>query len=112
MEWTLDPAIAAPQVTSVLKTDGGPVRGVEQGAMNAYLGIPYAAPPVGNLRWMPPKKPASWTSVLDASKFASSCAQNADLGVFAKAGGTEDYRPEISEKMDLIYKLPGYAPAD
>lgn len=84
------PALAAPQVTSVIKTDGGPVRGIEMGAMNAYLGIPYAAPPVGNLRWMPPRKPASWTSVLDASKFASSCSQNADLGVFAKAGGTED----------------------
>ncbi len=84
------PANAAPQVTSVLRTDSGPLRGIEQGEMNAYLGIPYAAPPVGDLRWMPPQTPPAWTSVFEASKFGSSCAQNADLGVFGQAGGNED----------------------
>jgi para-nitrobenzyl esterase len=84
------PPAVAQKATSVLRTDSGPVRGIEQGSMNAYLGIPYAAPPVGALRWMPPRRPAPWTSMFDASKFGSSCTQNADLGVFATAGGTED----------------------
>jgi para-nitrobenzyl esterase len=110
-------AHAAPQVTSVLSTNSGPVRGIEQGAMNAYLGIPYAAPPVGPLRWMPPQKPASWTAALDASKFGSSCAQNADLGVFAQAGGTEDclylnvyvgkQAAQSKEKLPVLFWIHG-----
>ena len=37
----------------VIPTDKGPVRGVETPTVNKYLGIPYAAPPVGQLRWRP-----------------------------------------------------------
>lgn len=77
---------AAPQVS----IDSGALLGVEQGELNAYLGIPYAAPPVAALRWMPPQQPQPWNSVLEATRFGNSCTQNADLGVFGQAGGTED----------------------
>ena len=76
--------------TPVLQLDSGPIRGIDQNDMEAYLGIPYAAPPVGALRWMPPQPPAHWTAVMNATHFGSDCAQNADLGVFARAGGSED----------------------
>ena len=81
---------SAQQQTSVLEIDSGPLRGVEQGELLSYLGIPYAAPPVGNLRWMPPQAPTPWNSVLNATKVGNTCAQNAELGVFGKAGGEED----------------------
>jgi para-nitrobenzyl esterase len=41
----------------------------------AFRGLPYAAPPVGNLRWRAPRRPASWTGVRDATQFAPSCPQ-------------------------------------
>ena len=43
----------------------------------AFLGLPYAAPPTGNLRWRPPAPPAGWRGVRDATQFAPSCPQPA-----------------------------------
>lgn len=81
---------AALQATSVVKIDSGPLRGEDDGDMLSYLGIPYAAPPVGELRWRPPQAPLTWTETLEATKAGSSCVQNADLGAFATPGGSED----------------------
>ena len=58
--------------------------------MRSYIGVPYAAPPVGDLRWRPPQSPQRWTKTFDATQYGSSCPQNADLGAFASAGGDED----------------------
>src|SRR6476620_8999716 len=41
-----------------VSTADGPVRGFVENGVNKFLGIPYAAPPTGNLRWMPPAPPA------------------------------------------------------
>jgi para-nitrobenzyl esterase len=60
----------------VVPTDKGPVRGTETAAMKEYLGIPYAAPPVGNLRWRPPLPHARWHGPRDASHFANHCPQS------------------------------------
>ena len=43
-----------------------------------FLGIPYAAPPVGNLRWRAPANPVSWDDVLLADKTGPACAQKCD----------------------------------
>ena len=59
----------------VVPTGGGPVRGTTAGTVNEFLGIPYAAPPVGNLRWRPPQPPARWRGVRDAIQFGPSCPQ-------------------------------------
>jgi para-nitrobenzyl esterase len=65
--------------TPVVVTEQGPIRGIAtQGAVK-YLGIPYAAPPVGDLRWTPPRPHVRWTGVLDATKFGSHCAQTAQV---------------------------------
>lgn len=77
-------------ITPVVQLDSGPVRGLDRNKMQVFLGIPYAAPPVGRLRWMPPAPPRHWAGVLKAARFGSNCAQNDDLGVFAQAGGNED----------------------
>jgi para-nitrobenzyl esterase len=59
----------------VAGTAGGAVRGLANGAVDEFLGIPYAAPPVGALRWRPPQPAASWSGVRDATQFASHCPQ-------------------------------------
>ena len=61
---------------------GAVVEGVEE-----FWGIPYAAPPVGDLRWKPPQRHARWTTVLDTTQFAHHCPQPA--GAFGQATDTE-----------------------
>jgi para-nitrobenzyl esterase len=60
----------------VVPTDKGPVRGTETAAMKEWLGIPYAAPPVGDLRWRPPRAHARWHGPRDATHFANHCPQS------------------------------------
>lgn len=60
---------------SIVKTEAGRVRGVVTPATINFLGIPYAAPPVGELRWRPPEPMAAWTGVRDASRFGKHCPQ-------------------------------------
>ena len=66
-------------------TEAGVVRGVEGAAVRAFLGVPYAAPPVGDLRWRGPRPVAPWTGVRDATKIGSDCTQA--LGREAILGG-------------------------
>lgn len=61
----------------LVATTGGLVRGVATGTDDHFLGVPYAAPPVGSLRWQPPQPAARWSGVRDASRFAPHCAQPA-----------------------------------
>ncbi|SAL01769.1 carboxylesterase [Caballeronia calidae] len=82
--------VAWAQTTPVVDVDSGPVRGINDAKMKSFLGIPYAAPPVGDLRWRPPQAPKPWSKPPEASKVTNECPQNGDLGVFASAGGNED----------------------
>lgn len=61
-------------------TDAGPVRGTAAADHQLYQGIPYAAPPVGDLRWRSPQPVAPWTTPLDATKPGPPCAQAAGAG--------------------------------
>jgi para-nitrobenzyl esterase len=73
---------AAPIVT----TADGAVRGMPGPGGYAFLGLPYAAPPTGNLRWRPPQPPAHWRGVRDATSFAPSCPQNPSANPFLPPG--------------------------
>src|SRR6516164_5245795 len=64
---------------TVVSTKQGIVRGLETPPVDRFLGIPYAAPPVGDLRWKPPLPHSTWSGVLDAKKFGSHCAQIAHV---------------------------------
>ncbi len=68
-------ATGAAPAAFVVATDKGPIRGVAIEGMEAFLGIPYAAPPVGDLRWRPPQESARWEGVRDATQFANHCPQ-------------------------------------
>jgi para-nitrobenzyl esterase len=59
-----------------VKTDAGALSGAAaSGGVMAYLGIPYAAPPVGDLRWKPPQPAPRWDGVRKADRFGTSCMQ-------------------------------------
>jgi para-nitrobenzyl esterase len=67
-----------PQPTPELKIDSGALRGQilgENKDIHAYKGIPFAAPPVGELRWKPPQPVAAWQSVRDCFEFGAACPQ-------------------------------------
>ena len=72
----------------VVSTAYGRVSGVLQGDSHAYLGLPFAKPPVGDLRWRAPAKADSWTGVRDGSKFPANCYQ-------AEARRFGPYTPEF-----------------
>ena len=61
----------------IVKTNKGKVRGAftADGKVRAFKGIPYAAPPVGDLRWQPPQPAAKWSGVRDATQFGFHCIQ-------------------------------------
>lgn len=67
----LTPALAAPQV----EIAQGRLEGKQDGLVEAFLGIPYAAPPVGELRWRPPLPVSRWTETRKAAEFGPSCVQ-------------------------------------
>lgn len=72
----------------VVKTANGPVSGTVSSTGRQFLGIPYAAPPVGALRWKPPAAPQNWTATRDATRVSSTCPQTA--GPFGIASTNED----------------------
>jgi para-nitrobenzyl esterase len=60
----------------VVATDKGAIRGLRVGDVQEFLGVPYAAPPIGHLRWRPPAPAASWRPrVRDASRPPTACPQ-------------------------------------
>lgn len=73
---------AAAQAAPVITAEG-PVEGVAKDGVTRFLGIPYAKPPIGPLRWMPPQPVTKWTAVRPAATFGPTCAQVTTLGPFA-----------------------------
>ncbi|WOX13175.1 carboxylesterase/lipase family protein [Streptomyces sp. N50] len=69
------PATAATDTT--IRTHDGRVRGAAHDGYRTFEGIPYAAPPVGRLRWAPPHRVLPWSGVRDATEPASACPQPA-----------------------------------
>jgi para-nitrobenzyl esterase len=80
--------LPGPAAHPIAPTDKGLVRGAGTATMRTFKGIPYAAPPVGNLRWRAPRSAAAWRGVRDATRFGAHCAQNG--GSFGQASVSED----------------------
>ena len=60
---------------TIVQTHSGPLRGARENGLSVFRGIPYAAPPVGDLRWMPPEPPVPWTEPRDALEFGNVAPQ-------------------------------------
>src|SRR5436190_16028383 len=66
------------QAGDIVATRQGKVQGGINEGVSAFRGIPFAAPPVGELRWRDPKAPAAWTGVRAATSFSPGCSQAED----------------------------------
>lgn len=89
-------------VTPTLTIEGGKVKGIETESAVVYKGIPYAAPPVGNLRWAKPQDVQNWDTLMIADTFSKASIQakhDANDGVY----GTEFYREDPEMGEDCLY---------
>ncbi len=89
-------ACSAPStVSTMVEVAGGTIEGVEENGIFSFKGVPFAAPPVGDLRWKSPQPVVPWEGVKKADKFAPGPMQDTVFG--AALGGVQ----EISE--DCLY---------
>ena len=96
------PPIIAEETHRAIDT-GELVGYVEDNGSPAWLGIPFAKPPIGDLRWKAPRVPEAWEGVRNAISFGSACAQR------GMVGGEDG--PAISGSEDCLY-LNVWEPAD
>ena len=70
--------------TEVVSVTGGDIRGIynKEGTVEIYAGVPFAAPPVGALRWKEPQDIEPWTGILEADHFAPMAMQNQNGPVY------------------------------
>ncbi|MES3025297.1 MAG: carboxylesterase family protein [Pseudomonadota bacterium] len=104
------PAAHAARPTSPVAVDSGVVVGLRAGAMRTFLGVPFAAPPVGALRWRAPQPLLPWKGVKHARSFAPACSQTAQ---WIPNPRSEDclylniWAPEKAAKLPVIVWIHG-----
>jgi para-nitrobenzyl esterase len=108
-----DGGAAADDAHGAIVTESGPLKGTTVNGVREYLGIPYAAPPLGSLRWMPPQSFGKWKGLLQATHFGSECPQAPSP--FGTASNDEDclflnvYTPQGEENESKSHRR---SPAD
>ena len=101
-------AVSAQAGTDVVHVTQGALSGTVDHGARAWLGIPFAAPPVGDRRWTPPAPTASWAGLRPADHFAASCEQDVDPQGFGP--WTHEYVTAGPVSEDCLY-LNVWAPA-
>ena len=93
---------AAAQLTKPVKVTGGLVQGVpgQDPAITVFKGIPFAAPPVGDLRWHAPQPVVPWSGVRLANKFGNSCIQ---FEVWERKPWTHEFMSHNDISEDCLY---------
>ena len=91
-----------PVRSGIVETNDGQVRGVviENGAVELYAGVPFAKPPVGELRWREPQDPEPWSGILEADHFAPMNMQPVNLPIYNSLSqiiGYHDYTISLSD---------------
>ncbi len=104
----------APPLATTVEVTGGTIEGVEQDGIFMYKGIPFAAPPIGDLRWKAPSPVEPWTGVKKTDTFCNACMQ-ASNAMGNTAPVSEDclyinvWTPakKTDEKLPVIYWVHG-----
>lgn len=104
--WSAPAAGPAPAIVRITQ---GKLAGFRQGAIDAFLGVPYAAPPVGRNRWRAPQPARYWQGARSATRFAPSCWQSMTPG--GTGPWTHEYVPQGRVSEDCLY-LNIWAPAN
>lgn len=98
-------ALQLAHAAPILNTDQGLAQGIASNGVSRFLGLPFAAPPIGHLRWRAPQAPAAWSGVRDATQFANTCTQEASP--YGARAETEDclylniYQPDNASGQPL-----------
>ena len=100
--WAGAPAAVATADT-IVQTESGSVRGLVAGGVESWKGIPFAAPPVGDLRWRAPQPAVPWDGVRDASAYGNDCMQQP---------APSDAAPPGTEPSEDCLYLNVWRPAD
>lgn len=83
-------AVSSSAFASSVTTDRGAIEGTSADGIISYKGIPYAAPPVGELRWRPPQPALAWTGVRQADRHSPACPQQGTYPLDAPAEATSE----------------------
>jgi para-nitrobenzyl esterase len=111
-------AIVSPAIAQTVKTKSGEVAGVTADGVAAWKGIPFAAPPVGDLRWQPPQPVKAWTATKQANAIGPACPQperGDGGGVGAPPSQNEDcltlnvYAPAGAKNLPVMVWIHGGA---
>ena len=71
----INTSCASKEISTVIKTEDGQIEGVVEDSITVFRGIPFAEPPIGDLRWRTPQPVIKWDGILKADKFALACPQ-------------------------------------
>jgi para-nitrobenzyl esterase len=99
---------AANAQSVTVKIDSGPVVGVAEEKANVFRNIPFAAPPVGELRWAPPQAVKPWTAPRPAAEAGPSCPQPMNADGTPNSGGANG--PTSEDCLQLNVFTPLHAP--
>jgi para-nitrobenzyl esterase len=103
------PGASTPTTADALvQIDTGSLHGTRIGSAIAFRGIPYAQPPVGDLRWKPPQPPIPWQGVREAAQPGSACTQRVSglapfFAPMAAAYGSKFEQAPIQSSEDCLY---------
>lgn len=110
----ITPASAATQASPLAALRQGSAQGNTEDGVNQFLGLPFAAPPLGELRWRPPQPPTAWQGVRNATTLGYACPQLP--GAYSQRPTDEDcltlnvYAPEAPQSTPrpvLVWIHPG-----
>jgi para-nitrobenzyl esterase len=93
---------AAQAQAPTVKIDSGPLVGVTEGPASVFRNIPYAAPPVGALRWAPPQPVKAWTAPRPAAEAGPSCPQPMNADGSPNAGGANGPTSEDCLQLNVF----------